>query len=95
MQTTEQRLRYEQLELVRDQSRGIVSIVKQGRSLLTQLGIQAIRALAPSHEPRIWTRTNGSGDQIWYVRDNHTRQVTRFSSESEVRVWLDKTRYLP
>ncbi|HEY9622834.1 MAG TPA: hypothetical protein V6C78_20925 [Crinalium sp.] len=50
--------------------------------------------ISNTSEPRIWQRRDRSGQLIWHVYDPTTNQSSRFTSEAEVRAWLDQRYYL-
>ena len=53
------------------------------------LGLRLMSYFSGSSEPQIRQRTYG--DQlVWHVYDPVTQQETQFSSEQEVRIWLDQ-----
>jgi hypothetical protein len=43
-----------------------------------------------SNEPRIWQKRDRLGNIWWYIYDPIGDRVFRFSSEPEVRQWLEK-----
>lgn len=94
MRTLEQRLSYEHLELI-STSKPTVSDSLSHR--IASLGSQLVKGMARlflgSNEPQIWTHADKTGQQVWYVRDPHTQEVSCLSSEHEVRVWLDNRSY--
>lgn len=49
---------------------------------------------ANSADPQISHKRDRQGRLIWYVYDPATHQSAQFSSESEVRSWLDQRYYL-
>lgn len=49
-----------------------------------------MHVLLRSDEPKIEYHTDRSGGSWWRVYDPITRQSTHYSSENEIRIWLDK-----
>lgn len=49
-----------------------------------------LNAMAGSSEPKIQQRRDRIGQTIWFVYDPVSGQNSRFTSESEVRAWLDE-----
>ena len=90
MRTLEQRLSYEQLELIPSRSRNAGNIFKPVILFVTQMGARLVQALVMAEEPHIWTKADEHGSLIWYVRDAQTRHVKRFDSEQDVRAWLER-----
>ncbi|EAW36895.1 hypothetical protein [Lyngbya sp. PCC 8106] len=52
-----------------------------------------IRFLANNSEPRIWQTKTRKGDLIWHIYDPKTGQSEHFSSEQDVRIWIEKQYY--
>lgn len=46
--------------------------------------------LATRSEPRIWSTLDQDGNPLWRVYDPITNESCCFSSEKEVRVWLEE-----
>lgn len=59
---------------------------------LKQLGDRAMRFFTGQTEPRIWQR-HRQGQSLWYAHDPVTNRTRQFSSEQEVRLWLEKRYY--
>lgn len=59
---------------------------------LKQLGDRAMRFFTGQTEPRIWQRTR-QGQPTWFAHDPITNRTRQFSSEQEVRLWLEKRYY--
>lgn len=90
MRTLEQRLSYEQLELISSPSRKGRAILTPLRTAMTWLGTHLTQAMIGQDEPHVWTHRNKQGAVNWYVRDAQTRQVEQFASEEAVRSWLEE-----
>lgn len=56
---------------------------------LQQIGAAVVNFLAPQDSLKI-THSDRSGQTLWSVYDRETQQRYRFSSEDELRVWLDE-----
>jgi len=59
---------------------------------LKQLGDRAMRFFVGQTEPRIWQRTR-QGQLTWFAHDPVTNRTRQFSSEQEVRLWLEQRYY--
>jgi hypothetical protein len=75
-------------------------LIKLNRGKKIQLGAIAkqaltniVRLLTGDSEIRIWQRCDRAGNIVWYVYNPATEQSAQFSSEQEVRVWLDQHYY--
>ncbi|TVQ09423.1 MAG: hypothetical protein EA368_09490 [Leptolyngbya sp. DLM2.Bin27] len=84
------------LNLQRQRLEALVNSPAQGSSelaqTLKQLGDRAMRFFTGQTEPRIWQRTR-QGQLTWYAHDPVTNRTRQFSSEQEVRLWLEKRYY--
>ncbi|HEY9700778.1 MAG TPA: hypothetical protein V6D10_26225 [Trichocoleus sp.] len=49
-----------------------------------------VRFLSGSSEPQIQFKRDRLGNHFWRVYDPTTNQSTSFSSETEVRIWLEQ-----
>ncbi|MBD0334114.1 MAG: hypothetical protein ICV62_01365 [Cyanobacteria bacterium Co-bin13] len=58
---------------------------------LKEAGQAAVNFLTSGNDLRIWTRQR-NGHLIWHVYDPMTEQRQQFSSEADLRSWLE-TRY--
>jgi hypothetical protein len=59
---------------------------------LKQLGDRTMRFFTGQPEPRVWQRTR-HGQLTWFAHDPVTNRTRQFSSEQEVRLWLEKRYY--
>lgn len=66
------------------------SKIKQFWSALARF--VADNALSLNTDPQIWQKKQDDGF-VWWVYDPATNQSMCFSSENEVRCWLDERRY--
>ncbi len=48
------------------------------------------RLANPDYEPKVWEKKNRNGTVYWNVYDPVLGYTARFSSELEVRLWLDQ-----
>ncbi|UBF28172.1 hypothetical protein K9N68_09960 [Kovacikia minuta CCNUW1] len=48
------------------------------------------KVLTSGQEPRIWERTDRTGNTRWYVYSPITGYTACLSSEQEVRMWLEQ-----
>jgi hypothetical protein len=60
---------------------------------LTQLGHTLKKWLIADKDIQITPMTRRDGQTWWRVYDPYTEQTQWMTSEEEVRVWLDNTRY--
>lgn len=60
---------------------------------LEQLWNSLLDAFARSSEPRIYQKRTHDGKFYFKVYDPVARQTNTFSSETEVRIWLDQRYY--
>ncbi|MGF1518077.1 MAG: hypothetical protein ACFCVB_09775 [Nodosilinea sp.] len=70
---------------------GLAPILKPS-GVLKQLGDRAMRFFTGQTEPRIWQRTR-QGQLTWFAHDPITNRTRQFSSEQDVRLWLEKRYY--
>lgn len=70
-------------------------MMKAISSLFSNAQIKQLLAnfLKNSHEPQIISRTNNHGDVYFKVYESQTKWTGTFSSEQEVRIWLDARYY--
>ncbi len=47
-------------------------------------------AMTPAYEPKVWQSKDWFGHTWWNVYLPRTGQMARFSSEEEVRIWLEE-----
>jgi hypothetical protein len=53
-----------------------------------------IQFISPSYEPKVWKSTDRQGRTVnWRVFDPETGYLITFSSEMEVRLWLEQRHY--
>lgn len=79
----------------RQRLEALVPPAQGGKTLapsLKQLGDRAMRFFAGQTEPRIWQRTR-QGQPTWFAHDPITNRTRQFSSEQDVRLWLEKRYY--
>ena len=92
MQTEAQKALYWELELITD------PIVNSEKSRLitwlNDLWWALARSLTIAHEPKVWESKDWFGNTVWNVYLPKTGQTVRFSSEAEVRIWLEEHLYL-
>ena len=62
-------------------------------SKISRLLQQIVASLTKAPEPRIGTVKDSFGKTVWYVHDPITGQSARLSSETEVRIWIEKRYY--
>lgn len=60
------------------------------RAIVTQVSHWVGHILTASSEPKVTQRRDRTGNLTWRVYDPVTGQAHQFSSESEVRSWLDQ-----
>ena len=101
MRTLEQKLTYENLELIArpsslPPSAAKPATFKRALTFFRHLASTAMHQLTHSHEPRIWASTIKSGPNagqtLWHLHDPLTQHRATLASEAEVRTWLE-TRY--
>lgn len=80
----------------RQQLEALVQQPTQGDSplaqTLKQLGDRTMRFFTGQAEPRIWQRTR-QGQPTWFAHDPISNRTRQFTSEQEVRLWLEKRYY--
>jgi hypothetical protein len=59
---------------------------------LKQIGDRTMRFFTGQTEPRIWQRTR-HGQPTWFAHDPITNRTRQFTSEQDVRLWLEKRYY--
>ncbi|MBD2448932.1 hypothetical protein H6G76_17580 [Nostoc sp. FACHB-152] len=57
---------------------------------LGHIGKFLAKALIQTKEVQVWQKTNHQGDTYWEAYDPATDQTAYFSTELEVRVWIEK-----
>lgn len=57
---------------------------------LKKIFAEVVRFLSDSSEPRIQFKRDRLGNHFWRVYDPSTNQSATFSSEAEVRIWLEQ-----
>lgn len=64
-------------------------------SLFSNVSIKQLLAnlFRKANEPQIISRTNSRGNLYFKVYDPQTKWTGTFSSEEEVRIWLDRRYY--
>lgn len=55
-----------------------------------QLGHAILNFFAPVDDIHIWERCNRAGEVTFYVREQRTGRRWRFSSEDDLRIWLEE-----
>jgi hypothetical protein len=63
------------------------------QQILKQIGQNLLRWLSSNLEPRIWQSKDRKGNISWHIYDPVTAQSNHFSSEAEVRAWIDTQYY--
>ncbi len=82
---------YKQLELITDAPE---PRFKFG-NFLNKIGTWLLTTCVPSHEPRIWTKTNRKGVILWYIYDPVSDRKICCTSQAEVMSWLESRYYRP
>lgn len=59
---------------------------------LKQIGDRTMRFFTGQTEPRIWQRTR-QGQPTWFAHDPITNRTRQFTTEQDVRLWLEKRYY--
>jgi hypothetical protein len=70
-------------------------VVMNGTSVgkaLGQLWHRCTEAIAVDTEPHVW-KTRDHGHIFWHAYDPNTGSLSDFTSENEVRVWLEERYY--
>jgi hypothetical protein len=49
--------------------------------------------LLRGNEPRIWQKRNAAGDIFYGAYDPDSGQLAHFTSDTELRIWLEQLRY--
>ena len=62
------------------------------KEVVSRLGASMVQFLTGQRSLRIWTRTR-QGQQVWYVYDTLANRKQQFTSEEDLRIWLDKRYY--
>ena len=60
---------------------------------LHQLWQGFVHYLTQPPEPKVWKKTNRHGEIFWEVYDPYRNLKATFTSELEVRMWLDQRYY--
>ncbi|MBD2314374.1 hypothetical protein H6G20_22135 [Desertifilum sp. FACHB-1129] len=58
-------------------------------AVFRQVRLTLARYLAPATEPYIWQEIQRDRTPVWYVYDPHRDRTFCFTSESEVRIWIE------
>lgn len=94
MQSQQQRLNYETLELISSTSSASQSqrshLARALQNWFSQVGRFLQTLVILDANPRIWQRCDRAGNTWWTLYDPVTQRFYQFSSESEVRMWLDE-----
>ena len=85
MQTTEQRFRYQTLELIAPKP----SLTSRLRAVFSAVQTAILNLASTNQEPQITATRDRAGELQWRVYDPISGYRSRFSSEHEVRVWLE------
>ena len=62
--------------------------------LLNTLWKSILQSTVRSREPKVWEKRDRNGNTYWVAYDPANRCTATFSSEREVRIWLDERYYL-
>ncbi|MGJ3249178.1 MAG: hypothetical protein ACFE0I_24275 [Elainellaceae cyanobacterium] len=94
MKTHQQWLDYQALELIPPDEEKSTRLWHRWLAALSSwwsYGINRLEALIIlDAQPRIWQKTDRHGNTWWSIYDPMTRRFYQFSSEHDVRVWLDE-----
>lgn len=63
-------------------------------AVLKALGQAIVYSTVKSNEPRVWQKCDRQGNTYWVAYDPAINCKATFSSEKEVRIWLDERYYL-
>lgn len=85
MQTVEQRFQYQKLELIAPKP----SFKARVGAMLSALPELILGLGTTSQEPQISQRRDRAGQLQWRVYDPMSGQSSQFSSENDVRIWLE------
>lgn len=84
-----QSMNYQELELVThsdpDEKRNSGFV-----SNLNRIWHKIVQSIVESNEPRLYSRKNRCGSPYWEIHDPIIGRRVFFSSEAEVRDWLDR-----
>lgn len=93
---------YAQLELLSEEPQELLyispSTLKAAQRKRIRLSIghywsRFLHYVTGNSEPMIWQKTNDQGDIFYSVYDPRSQQSMTFSSEHEIRVWLEQRYY--
>ena len=95
---------YAQLELITtdfehptpaksSKSSGFNKVWAGPKACLGQIGQSLLHYFCGSMDPRILTKRDRQGNDYFVVHDSCSQEHHTFSSEAELRVWLDKRYY--
>lgn len=62
-------------------------------SLVSRIVQTLVAKLSNSNDPQIQMKYSSSGHEYWRVYDPVTRKTSTFTSEKDVRVWLEQRYY--
>ncbi|MGF1514975.1 MAG: hypothetical protein ACFB5Z_14945 [Elainellaceae cyanobacterium] len=85
MQTCEQRFQYEKLELIAPKP----SLPNRFRALLKTVGEFVLNLSTVDQDPKIVATRDRAGNPKWSVYDPQSGYANTFTSEDEVRFWLE------
>ncbi|MGF1538534.1 MAG: hypothetical protein ACFB4J_18895 [Elainellaceae cyanobacterium] len=85
MQTCEQRFQYEKLELIAPKQ----PLGDRFRAFLHNLGEFVLDLATLDQDPKIAATRDRNGNPSWRVYDPQSGYANTFSSEDEVRYWLE------
>lgn len=78
------------------QKQSSISLKKQSRNLVSYLNNcyrWIVEILTRESEPKIQKISDRDGDISWRIYDPATNQFVNLSSETEVRIWIEKRYY--
>ena len=82
-------LEYKKLELL-DQDWFPDSWLAKFAAAVIHVGQAFLKAFAPEDDIKIWQKYTRKGQVMFYVRDRQTGHLQRFTSENELRIWLEE-----
>lgn len=65
----------------------------QLQQILKKMRGNVLQWLSSNSEPRIWQSKDRKGNIYWHIYDPRTAQSSQFSSEAEVKAWIDGQYY--
>lgn len=84
---------YKELELIPDEVMDPRALWPTLQGWGRQFLAVVLNSMSSSKTYQIWKKTDGIGHTWWYVYDPSTQRTHYFSSENEVRVWIESRYY--